>query len=359
MKNEKEVLSTNHSIKVESPMKNIKVLGIDLAKKVFQLHGADETGKKVFSKRLSRFKLIEFASNLKPCTIAIEACGAAHYWARLFQAMGHEVRMMAPQFVKPYVQANKNDANDAAGIAEAATRPKMKFVGIKTVEQQDMLLVHRSRQLAVKHRTAQVNQIRGLLAEYGIIFPQGMSAMKKLPALLGESEGELSALARRHFHRLYERYLSYEEEVASYDAQIEEMAKEEPRCQELMKIEGIGPLTATAALASIGDPTVFKNGRQVGAWLGLVPKQHSSGSKTRLGGISKRGDRYLRTLLIQGARAVVRSCHKKTDKRSLWVTSKKEQKSYNVAAVALANKNSRMIWAILVTGECYSPSIAA
>lgn len=334
-------------------MKNIKTLGIDLAKNVFQLHGMDSKGKCVLRKRLSRAKLIEFTANLTPCTIAIEACTGAHWWARLFISMGHTVKMMAPQFVKPYVKTNKNDANDAEGIAEASTRPSMKFVPIKTIEQQDILLVHRARQLVVKQRTAQANQIRGLLAEYGIILAKKMAYIKTIPELLEKHADKLTAYAQQLFSQLYEQFKAYDNAVLAYDKEINQLAKRDPRCRELMKIEGVGPITASAAVATIGDASVFKNGREVSAWLGLVPKQHSSGNKIVLGGISKRGDRYLRTLLIHGARSVVKTCGKKNDKRKLWIAGKKERCGYNKAAVAVANKNARIIWAILATGECY------
>lgn len=334
-------------------MKNIKTLGIDLAKNVFQLHGTDATGRRVLSKRLTRQKLVEFLANLQTCTIAIEACQGAHYWARLFMSMGHEVKMMAPQFVKPYVQSNKNDKNDAAGIAEASTRPKMKFVPIKTIEQQDILLVHRARQLTVKQRTAQTNQIRGLLAEYGIVLAKNIINIENMPEILEANADKLTPYAARQFEKLYMQFQALDKEVDEFDKEIRRLAKQDVRCQELMKIEDIGPLTASAAVATIGDAKIFKNGREVSAWLGLVPRQHSSGNKIVLGGISKRGDRYLRTLLIHGARAVVKSCDKKTDYRCTWLAKKKEHSGYNKAACALANKNARIIWAILATGECY------
>jgi transposase len=338
-------------------VKNIKTLGIDLAKNVFQLHGIDAKGKAILRKRLTRQKMIEFIANLTPCTIGIEACTGAHYWARTFKSMGHEVKMMAPQFVKPYVQSNKNDQNDAAGIAEASTRPKMKFVPIKTIEQQDILLVHRARQLAVKQRTAHANQIRGLLAEYGIILAKNIINIQNVPQILEENADKLTPYATRHFEQLYKRFQEFDKEVDEYGKEIERFAKQDTRCQELMKIEGVGSLTASAAVATIGDAKVFKNGREVAAWLGLVPKQHSSGNKIVLGGISKRGDRYMRTLLIHGARSVVNICEKKTDRRSLWLADKKTRAGYNKAAVALANKNARVIWAILATGECYRQPI--
>lgn len=341
-----------------STMKNIKVLGIDLAKNVFQLHGTDAKGKRVLSKRMSREKLTEFMANLSPCLIGIEACMGANYWARVFEQMGHTVKMMSPQFVKPYVMANKNDQNDARGIAEAVTRPNMKFVPIKKIEQQDILLLHRARELIVKQKTAQSNQIRGLLAEYGIILPKGLSHIKKLPDILEKNNGKLTIKSKAIFLRLHEQFKALEEQSEKYKNELEAIVSQDWQCQEILKIEGIGPITASAIVATIGDPKVFKNGREVSAWLGLTPKQHSSGDKTRLAGISKRGDRYIRTLLIHGARSIVKICHKKTDKRSQWVADKKHRCGYNKAAVALANKNARIIWAIMTTGECYRKAAA-
>lgn len=336
-----------------STVKNIKTLGIDLAKNVFQVHGADAKGKRVLSKRLSREKLIEFMANLSPCLVGIEACTGAHYWARLLGSMGHTVKMMAPQFVKPYVRSNKNDRNDARGIAEAVTRPDMKFVPIKKVEQQDVLLLHRARELVIKQKTAQANQIRGLLAEYGIIIPKGISHIKNMVRILEDNKDKLTMKSHQIFIRLYKQFKIYVKQVAAYDKEIEQMAAKDPMCREIMKIEGVGPLTASAAVATIGDAKLFKNGREVSAWLGLVPKQHSSGNTIRLSGITKRGDRYVRKLLINGGRTIVKNCENKKDERSIWVADKKHRSGYNKAAVAVANKNARIIWAILASGECY------
>jgi transposase len=334
-------------------MKNIKVLGIDLAKNVFQVHGTDAKGKCVLRKRLTRTKLKEFLVNLPQCMIGIEACTGAHYWGRLFEQMGHTAKIMAPQFVKPYIKSNKNDSNDARGIAEAVTRPDMKFVAIKSIEQQDILLSHRARALVIKQRTAQANQIRGLLAEYGVVIPEGINKLRKLPKILDENKEKLTSKSLMVFLKLFEQFKRYDLDIEEYDKQIELTANENVMCREIMKIDGIGILTASAAVATIGDAKVFKNGREVSAWLGLVPKQYSSGNTIRLTGISKRGDRYLRTLLIHGARSVVRTCDKKSDGKNIWLANKKNNCGQNKAAVALANKNARIIWAILSTGECY------
>ena len=339
-----------------SIMKDIKVLGIDLAKDVFQLHGTDAKGHGVLRKRLSRGKLIEYTANLTPCLIGIEACGGSHYWARVFGSQGHTVKIMAPQFVKPYVKSNKNDARDAEAIAEAVTRPTMRFVPIKGIEQQDVLMLHRVRELAMKERTAHGNQIRGLLAEYGIVVPKGLSHLDALPELLELHQGKLSLVSKEIFIQLHEQLKIYSEQVTHYDKKIKQHAATEPRCIAIQKIEGVGPITASAIVATISDPSVFKNGREVSAWLGLVPKQHSSGNRIILGGITKRGDRYIRKLLVHGARAVVKTCENKTDKRSEWVADKKQRCGYNKASVAVANKNARIIWAVLASGECYRGS---
>lgn len=334
-------------------MKNIKTLGIDLAKNVFQLHGMDGKGKCILKKRLTRTNLVEFISNLTPCTIAIEACTGAHYWARMFTSMGHVVKMIAPQFVKPYVKSNKNDRNDAAAIAEASTRPDMKFVPTKKIEQQDVLLIHRTRELLIKQRTAQANQIRGLLAEYGVIIPKGISHINNLLMILEDNKDKLTFKSIGIFKKLYEQFKLYKNEIAEYDQQLEQIVKQDVMCREIMKIEGVGSVTASAVVATVGDAKVFKNGREMSAWLGLVPKQYSSGNKIRLSGISKRGDRYVRKLLIHGGRAVVKTCGTKKDKRSIWAADKKLRCGYNKAAVAIANKNARIIWAIMTSGECY------
>lgn len=332
---------------------NITALGIDLAKNVFQLHGADQRGKKVLSKRLTREKFVEYMSNLKACVIGIEACGSAHYWARLFTSWGHTVKIMAPQFVKPYIRGSKNDVNDARGIAEAMTRPDMKFVPIKTIEQQEILLFHRARELAVKQKVAQANQIRGLLAEFGVIIPKGISHLDGMTKILEDNADKLTARSSQIFVRLHNQFKTFVEQVDHYDKEIEKLTKQDPLCKAIMEIEGVGPLTASAITATIGDAKSFKNGREVAAWLGLVPKQNSSGNKVRLGGITKRGDRYVRKLLINGGRTVVKNCENKTDSRNKWIADKKLRSGYNKASVAVANKNARIIWAILKTGECY------
>lgn len=333
--------------------KDISVLGIDLAKNIFQLHGTDLRGHCVLKKRVGREGLLQFMSQLPSCLVGLEACGGSHYWARTFESMGHTVRMMSPQFVKPYVKSNKNDQNDAAGINEAVTRPSMKFVPIKQIEQQDILMIHRCRELLVKQKTALSNQIRGLLMEYGVVIPQGLSHIRRLPEILNESKSKITERGNGIFLRLHDQFKTIEEQIKEYDMDITHHANEDARCKAIQHIRGIGPITASAVVATIGDPSLFKNGREVSAWLGLVPRQHSSGNKIQLGGISKRGDKYVRTLLIHGARSVVNVCEKKTDELSHWVMKKKHRCGHNKAAVALANKNARTVWAMLTTGEAY------
>lgn len=335
-------------------MKKVSVLGIDLAKQVFQVHGVDERGHRSVSKRLRRASLPGFIAQLPPCLIGMEACGSAHYWARKFQGYGHEVRLISPQFVKPYVKSQKNDANDAEAICEAVSRPHMRFVPIKTPEQQDMQAEHRARQLLVKQRTALVNQIRGLLGEYGIVIAQGMTvARKRLPEILEDADNGLNPSVRVLFARLHEQVQALDAQIADSDQAIKQAVHSDERCQRLQSMDGIGPLIATALVAAVGDAQTFSNGRQLAAWLGLVPRQHSSGGKPTLLGISKRGDRYLRTLLIHGARAVIYRVKDASSRRALWLKQLIERRGINRATVALANKMARIAWALLARGEVY------
>jgi len=284
----------------------------------------------------------------------MEACASAHYWAREFSRMGHEVKLIAPQFVKPYVKSQKNDANDAEAICEALGRPNMRFVTVKTVAQQDVLAVHRIRSELVRQRTAKANQIRGLLAEYGVIVPVGINALRRaLPEIQEEAENGLSGLFRRLLDGLHADLVELDRRVDQLDDEIQTAAKEDETARRLQSIPGIGPITATALAASVGDGRQFRHGRDLAAWLGLPPGQHSSGGKDRLLGMSKRGDRYLRTLLIHGARAVIQTAANKTDPRSRWIVGVVTRRHKNVAAVALANKNARIAWALIVRGGTY------
>lgn len=332
----------------------ITTIGVDLAKHVFQVHGVDERGKVVLKKALKRDQMAPFFANLQSCLIGMEACGSAHYWARKLQGLGHTVKLMAPQFVKPYVKTNKNDAADAEAICEAVSRPNMRFVPIKNGEQQAVLALHRARQGFVKARTAQANQIRGLLTEYGIVIPQGMTTLvKQLPDILEDGENGLPGSLRQLIERLGEHLKVLDQQVAALEVQIQAWHRENAASRKLARIPGIGPITASALIASIGDARNFDDGRQLAAWLGLVPRQHSSGGKQNLLGISKRGDSYLRTLLIHGARAVIRVAERKANHAGSWLAGVMERRNPNVAAVALANKNARIVWALLARDRDY------
>jgi transposase len=337
---------------------NIKRIGIDLAKQVFQLHGVDSHEKAVLRKKLKREQMLPFFRDLPPCLIGIEACSGAHYWARELQKLGHTVKLIAPQFVKPYVKANKNDANDAEAICEAVSRPNMRFVTIKTVAQQDLQASHRIRSELIQQRTAKVNQIRGLLAEYGIILGQRIDVLRKaLPNLLEDAENALTGDFRLLLQGLQEDLQALDERVAVMDKRIQSLANSHPASKRLLEIPGIGPITATALISAVGDAKQFKTGRDMAAWLGLTPRQHSSGGKERLLGISKRGDAYLRTLLIHGGRSVLKVAANKDDPRSRWLQSLSERRHKNIAAVALANKNARIAWALLTKDIDYQPMV--
>jgi transposase len=332
----------------------LTAIGIDLAKNVFQIHGVDVRGKAVLKKQLKREQMAPFFANLMPCLIGMEACGSAHFWARKLQAMGHTVKLMAPQFVKPYVKSNKNDAADAEAICEAVSRPNMRFVPIKNGEQQAVLALHRARQSFVKARTAQANQIRGLLAEYGIIIPQGITNIgKRLPEILEDGENGLPGTFRRLIERLGDHLKELDSQVLELELQIQTWHRENESSKKLAQIPGIGPITASALVATIGDARNFENSRQLAAWLGLVPRQNSSGGKQTLLGISKRGDTYLRTLLIHGARAVIRVAERKVQHAGSWLAGVMGRRNKNVAAVALANKNARIVWALLAHDREY------
>lgn len=335
-------------MKKSTTKREVKILGIDLAKKSFYLHGVDKAGETVLKKKMTRNKLKEFIIQLPPCLMGIEACGGSHYWKRFFEFYGHQVKMIAPQFVKPYVKSNKNDAVDAEAICEAVQRPSMRFVPGKSIEQQDQQSIHRIRSQLVAGRTAQSNQIRGLLLEYGITIPKGISYVRKyIPQILENADNELSDLFRELLLELYEEMKHFDERIQTLESKLEALSKQDENCQRLLSIPGIGLLTSTALIAAIGDISAFKSGRELAAWIGLVPKQHSTGGKSTLLGISKRGDSYLRTLLIHGGRSVVRSADKHKDRKSGWVSELAERRGNNIASVAVANKNARIAWAIL------------
>jgi len=339
----------------------VTTIGIDLAKNSVHVFGVDAQGEAVFSRKLARRALSAFIAQQPSCRIAMEACGSAHHWARTFRGLGHEVVLIAPQHVKPFVKSNKTDAADAEAICEAAQRPRMRVVPIKSVEQQDIQAMHRMRSQVIAQRTALVNQVRGLLAEYGLVMPQGRkAAMARLPEILEDAGNGLSERFRTELHGLLEELRHLDERVAHYDSQIQAIAEASESVQRLMTIPGIGPLVATALLATLGeDWGLFANGRALAAWLGLVPRQHSTGGKPRLLGISKRGDVYLRQLLIHGARAMLRWVERKDDATSRWARDLKQRRHPNVAIVAMANKLARIAWAVMTTGKAFDPARGA
>jgi transposase len=337
----------------------VTTVGVDLAKNVFQVHAVDERGKAVVRKQLKRNQMAPFFAKLAPCLVGMEACASAHHWARKLQTLGHTVRLVAPQFVKPYVKANKNDAADAEAICEAVSRPSMRFVAVKTVAQQALLAMHRVRQGFIKARTAQANQIRGLLGEFGLVIPQGIGHIaKRVPQLIEDASNELPGTFRVLIDRLLEHLKGLDRQVAELEAQITAWHRESESSCRLEQIPGIGPITATALVATMGEARNFANGRQVAAWLGLVPRQHSTGGKPTLLGMSKRGDAYLRTLLIHGARSMILALRRKANPDG-WLHSLLKRRNANVAAVALANKNARIAWALLAHERTYRADYAA
>jgi transposase len=332
----------------------ITTIGIDLAKNLFAVHGVDASGKPVLVRpNVRREQLLELLAQLPACLIGMEACSGAHHWARQLQALGHTPKLMAPKFVTPYRMAGKqgkNDANDAAAICEAVARPNMRFVPIKTVDAQASLSIHRVRQGFIEERTATINRIRGLLAEFGVVLPQKTDSVRRGGHLALET---LPHSAHCALSDLLDHMGELDRRIAEYDHHLKQVAQSDERSRRLMTMPGIGPITASALLAAIGNGHDFRNGRQLAAWLGLVPGQHSSGGKTKLGRITKAGDRYLRTLLILGARSVLAVAARKTDPISLWAQTLQTRAGYGKALVAIAAKNARMAWAMLARGEAY------
>lgn len=335
-------------------MQQGNLLAIDLAKSSFQAHLASAQGRPLVKKKLSRRAVTDFVAKADAAVVAMEACSGANYWGRQFQALGKEVRLLAPQYVAPFVKTNKSDANDAEAIAEAASRQSMRFVPLKSVAQQDISSLHCIRSRLVTQRTALTNQTRGLLAEYGVVVAKGHAKLRACLAGLQDEKafrGDLSAFMLRKLDELAAELRTLDERISACDAEVEQLCRADELSSELTKIIGIGPLTATALRAISGDMTQFRNGRQFAAFLGLVPCQHSTGGKQRLMGISKRGDTYVRTLLIHGARASLVSAHKRSDYRSRWANGLKATKGMNKAAVALANRNARTVFALLRHGR--------
>ena len=342
-------------------MKIMRV-GVDLAKNVFQVHGVDRHEKVVWQRKLNREEWLKvLLEKIEPgCEIGMEACGGAHHWARLLQAKGFIVKLIAPQFVKPYVKSNKNDANDAEAICEAMSRPNMRFVSVKAVEQQDIQAVHRVRSELMDQRKAKANQIRGLVSEYGLVAPKEILHLRAaIPSWLEDAENGLTSRFRHLLHGLWQDLLLLTERIAELDHEIAVIAASDPVAKRLQQLRGVGPMIATALLATVGDATQFANGRQMAASLGLTPKQSSSGGKDRLLGISKRGDAYVRCLLVHGARAMIRMAKDKDDRLSQWVMRIASTRHPNIAAVALANKTARIAWAMITRESDYQPQLAA
>lgn len=329
-------------------MEQITTVGIDLAKNVFSLHGVDALGKTVLRRTVRRERLVPAVAALSPCLIGMEACSGAHEWGRRFERFGHTVKLMAPKFVAPYRKSAKNDGNDAQAVCEAVGRPNMRFVPVKSAEQQALLALHRVRYGFVVERTATINRLRGLLAEFGVVLPLRAVNVRRQAAQAAEA---LPELARGAIGDLLQELRRLDERIELYDRQIEQQAKLCEPARRLMAIRGIGPTTALAIVATVGNAREFKNGRQFAAWIGLVPNQYSTGGKPRLGHISKRGDAYLRNLLVQGARSVLHSAAGREDRLSRWVLELQRRRGYHRTLVAIANKNARIAWALLAKDQ--------
>lgn len=336
---------------------NIHTIGLDIAKNVMQVHGANSAGATMLSRRLKRSQVVEFFVGLPPCLVAIEACAGSHYWARELLKLGHQVKLIPAQYVKPFVRRSKTDAHDAAAICEAARQAEMPTVAINSEQQQAVQMLHRVRQRLMEERTALINQTRGLLGEYGIVFPIHVTAFKEgTRLLLADEDNKLPMLARELLQDLCTELLTLEERIAVIDARVKHLAEEDERCKRLVDIPGIGPITATALIATVGDARRYRSARHMAASFGLTPHEHSSGGKQRLLGISKRGDRYLRWLLIQGARSIMRFASRRNDALSRWASLLAIRRGVNIAAVALANKLARIAWALLVKNERFIPA---
>lgn len=335
-------------------MDNLSVVGVDLAKSIFHFCGVTKRGRILFRKREYRSDVLSFVAKLPKCIIAMESCGGSSYWAREFEALGHKVKLIAPQFVKPFVKSNKNDHADAEAICEAALRPTMRFVSPKTVEKQDIQSMHRVRERLVRNRTALSNEIRGLLLEYGVTIPQGISQIRKnLTEILEKNQNKLTERTLRLMRLLKEEFDECDNRITTLMQELKAYHKDSALCQRITEVGGVGVLGASAVVSYVGSINNFKNGRSFSAYFGLVPRQHSTGGKANLLGISKRGDKYIRKLLIHGARTVITHLKDKKDPRSCWIRSLVERRGYNIACVALANKNARIIWAIMAHDQEY------
>ena len=340
-------------------MNEVITIGVDLAKNVFQVHGVDAAGETVIRRRLRRSRVLPFFEKQPPCLVGMEACATAHHWARQLTGLGHEVKLMPPHYVKPYVKRGKNDAADAAAICEAVTRPTMRFVAVKTMEQQGVLMMHRTRELLVRQRTMVVNAIRAHMAEFGIVAPVGIPRVKELFAVIADGEDDrLPPVARTCLESLARQFMSLHAEIYAAEKRIHAWHRSNEVSQRLETIPGIGPITASALAASITDPEVFKSGRELAAWIGLVPRQNSTGGKERLGRISKQGDQYLRWLLVTGAMSVVRHAKRRGATTLPGLADLLARKPTKVAAVALANKMARIVWVLLRHGGTYQKPVS-
>ena len=340
-------------------MQTVTTIGLDIAKSVFQVHGVDAAGQVVVRRQLKRRYVLAFFEKLPPCLIGIEACASSHHWSRELQALGHKVRLMPPAYVRPYVKRQKNDAADAEAICEAVTRANMRFVETKTPEQQSCLMLHRTRHLFIRQQTAVINAIRAHLAEFGIVAPVGRNGVEELLGVVADaSDKRLPEIARACLVALGAQLRMLKAQILEFDRMINAWHRSNETSKRLDEIPGVGPALATALVASVADPKAFRSGRDFSAWIGLVPKQHSSGGKDRLGGISKQGDRYLRSLFTAGALAVIRYAKIHGAKHRPWLTALLARRPTKVAAVALANKIARMAWAMMARGERYKKSVA-
>lgn len=334
-------------------------VGLDTAKSIFHVIEKNTSGRILKKAKLTRNKLVSYFANKEACTIAIEACGACHYWSRVFGQFGHTVMIIAPQYVAQHRIGNKNDFKDAEALADVALREDVRTVPQKSIEQQDVQLLHRVRERYVKQRTALGNQIRGLLAEYGVVIPRGISALRKaLPFVLEDPDNELSPLVRSMFDELGRELITWDEKIKNIDKEFSQQGQVNEQCQKLQTMTGIGPLISSILWVALGDGKSFKNGRHFAAWCGLVPKQHSTGDKPRLLGISKRGNAYLRTQLINGARSALKHAKNKEDRLSVWAVNLEERAGFNKACVALANKMARIAWAMISKQEDYKAQAA-